>query len=127
LHATSSAAGFAECKIVPPPNGHTDHRGWFVVAAMLGFRTLFARYRRWVSATPYTSPFETTAITGVFTVNGQHDLLLDYVAGNGSPSVLQLSVAAVPQPSTWAMMILGFASIGFMAYRRKNAMALNAT
>jgi PEP-CTERM motif len=41
--------------------------------------------------------------------------------------VLQLSVAAVPEPSTWAMMILGFASIGFMAYRRKNAMALNAT
>jgi PEP-CTERM motif len=35
-------------------------------------------------------------------------------------------VAAVPEPSTWAMMILGFAGIGFMAYRRKNAMALNA-
>ena len=28
-------------------------------------------------------------------------------------------VAAVPEPSTWAMMILGFAGIGFMAYRRK--------
>jgi hypothetical protein len=27
--------------------------------------------------------------------------------------------AAVPEPSTWAMMILGFAGIGFMAYRRK--------
>ncbi len=38
-----------------------------------------------------------------------------------------LAVAAVPEPSTWAMMILGFAGIGFMAYRRKNAMALNAT
>jgi PEP-CTERM motif len=24
----------------------------------------------------------------------------------------------VPEPSTWAMMILGFAGIGFMAYRR---------
>jgi hypothetical protein len=33
---------------------------------------------------------------------------------------------AVPEPSTWAMMILGFAGIGFMAYRRKNKMALNA-
>jgi hypothetical protein len=29
------------------------------------------------------------------------------------------SVAAVPEPSTWAMMILGFFGIGFMAYRRK--------
>jgi hypothetical protein len=27
---------------------------------------------------------------------------------------------AVPEPSTWAMMILGFAGIGFMAYRRKS-------
>jgi hypothetical protein len=27
---------------------------------------------------------------------------------------------AVPEPSTWAMMLLGFAGIGFMAYRRKS-------
>jgi CHRD domain/PEP-CTERM motif len=35
---------------------------------------------------------------------------------------------AVPEPSTWAMMILGFAGIGFMAYRRSrksSAMALS--
>ena len=25
---------------------------------------------------------------------------------------------AVPEPSTWAMMLLGFAGLGFMAYRR---------
>jgi PEP-CTERM motif len=30
-------------------------------------------------------------------------------------------VAAVPEPSTWAMMILGFGGLGFMAYRRKQA------
>lgn len=28
-------------------------------------------------------------------------------------------VSAVPEPSTWAMMILGFCGLGFMAYRRK--------
>ncbi len=28
--------------------------------------------------------------------------------------------AAVPEPGTWAMMILGFAGVGFMAYRRRN-------
>ncbi|WP_084030971.1 choice-of-anchor K domain-containing protein [Bradyrhizobium paxllaeri] len=27
----------------------------------------------------------------------------------------------VPEPSTWAMMILGFAGVGFMAYRRKRS------
>jgi hypothetical protein len=26
--------------------------------------------------------------------------------------------AAVPEPNTWFMMILGFAGIGFMVYRR---------
>jgi PEP-CTERM motif len=41
-----------------------------------------------------------------------------------SPGTWQ--IAAVPEPSTWAMMILGFAGIGFMAYRRKDQMALNA-
>ena len=35
-----------------------------------------------------------------------------------------LSTSAVPEPSTWAMMILGFSGIGFMAYRRKSKPAL---
>jgi hypothetical protein len=29
-------------------------------------------------------------------------------------------VGSIPEPSTWAMMILGFFGIGFMAYRRKS-------
>jgi hypothetical protein len=33
---------------------------------------------------------------------------------------------AVPEPSTWAMMILGFCGLGFMAYRRKAKPALMA-
>src|ERR1700692_3485524 len=31
----------------------------------------------------------------------------------------QTPQGAVPEPSTWAMMILGFVGLGFMAYRRK--------
>jgi hypothetical protein len=41
---------------------------------------------------------------------------------NNSPNVLLHTVSgvsSVPEPSTWAMMILGFASVGFMAYRRQ--------
>jgi hypothetical protein len=30
----------------------------------------------------------------------------------------------VPEPSTWAMMILGFFGVGFMAYRRRSQMSL---
>jgi hypothetical protein len=35
-------------------------------------------------------------------------------------------VTAVPEPSTWAMIILGFAGIGFMTYRRRSKPALMA-
>ena len=40
----------------------------------------------------------------------------------GQRDVLTISaaIAAVPEPSTWAMMILGFCGLGFMAYRRKD-------
>jgi hypothetical protein len=39
---------------------------------------------------------------------------------------IDVQIGAVPEPSTWAMMILGFAGIGFMAYRRKSKPALMA-
>lgn len=36
-------------------------------------------------------------------------------------SVDTMTVAgAVPEPATWAMMIMGFAGVGFVAYRRRN-------
>ena len=35
-----------------------------------------------------------------------------------SPGIFN-SVAPVPEPSTWAMMILGFVGLGYMAYRRR--------
>ena len=33
--------------------------------------------------------------------------------------VANFSISAVPEASTWAMMLLGFAGVGFLAYRRK--------
>jgi hypothetical protein len=65
----------------------------------------------------FSFPDETQAITNSFEVTGNQAFTIDYVAGNGSPSILQ--VTAVPEASTWAMMILGFFGVGFMAYRRK--------
>jgi hypothetical protein len=32
---------------------------------------------------------------------------------------IEPQVAAVPEPATWAMLLLGFAGIGFLSYRRK--------
>jgi hypothetical protein len=45
----------------------------------------------------------------------------------GSVGLVDVQFAPpVPEPSTWAMMILGFAGIGFMAYRHKSKPALMA-
>jgi hypothetical protein len=56
----------------------------------------------------------------------------DFLAVGSSPGDFEayavFTVAAVPEPSTWALMILGFCGLGFMAYRRKQSgSALNAT
>jgi PEP-CTERM motif len=47
------------------------------------------------------------------------------LGSNPSVPITGLIVAsAVPEPSTWAMMILGFFGVGFMAYRRKQGPSL---
>jgi hypothetical protein len=38
-----------------------------------------------------------------------------------------IATPTVPEPSTWAMMIIGFCGVGFMAYRRKKGHALAAS
>lgn len=59
-------------------------------------------------------------------VNGITSIFFD----NTIPSVLSddtvtaTLAAAVPEPSTWAMMMLGFVGLGMMAYRRKLKTAL---
>ncbi len=42
---------------------------------------------------------------------------------SGFDSVVISTVGAVPEPSTWAMMIFGFAGVAFIAYRRKSRSA----
>ncbi|MBR0993729.1 PEP-CTERM sorting domain-containing protein [Bradyrhizobium japonicum] len=47
-------------------------------------------------------------------------------ASNTGEAFFSATISAVPEPSTWAMMVLGFAGLGFMAYRRKQASAVAA-
>ncbi len=66
----------------------------------------------------------------------QYTSTLDYATTLGGFTLVDINqpgtwaappnISAVPEPSTWAMMILGFAGIGFMAYRRKAKPALLA-
>jgi hypothetical protein len=44
----------------------------------------------------------------------------DVIRNVGVGGNFTLITAPVPEPSTWAMMILGFVGVGWLAYRRKS-------
>jgi hypothetical protein len=51
------------------------------------------------------------------------DAYLNIHTANNPGGEIRGFLQAVPELSTWAMMVLGFAGIGFMAYRRRNQTA----
>ena len=59
-------------------------------------------------------------------MNGSPNTLFFTDGINGEMDGLFGALSAVPELSTWAMMLLGFAGVGFMAYRRKSKPALMA-
>jgi hypothetical protein len=44
------------------------------------------------------------------------------ITDTGPPTAFRVDgfASAVPEASTWAMMVLGFFGVGFLAYRRKS-------
>jgi hypothetical protein len=74
--------------------------------------------------TSLTTPFN-------YTLNTQYSYDNSTLFQYGADDLTLLSTTVtltdgVPEPSTWAMMILGFAGVGFVAYRRKSKPALMA-
>lgn len=51
---------------------------------------------------------------------------ITFLSGHNYSTDAGTETGAVPEPSTWGMMILGFVSIGAMAYQRKSRLALMA-
>ena len=74
-------------------------------------------------------------ILGITTANFNSDSLGYFFAAdllrisNGATGSVAAGTftTAIPEPSTWAMMILGFAGVGYMTYRRRNQTAAHAT
>jgi hypothetical protein len=92
-------------------NSTTNGEGWAVFASDSG-------------TTGFTQvAFGNDEFNHVLTgADGQHDFYYFVATGTGSNVLLADvdAVAAVPEPATWAMMLLGFCGIGFMAIRRKS-------
>jgi len=66
--------------------------------------------------------------TGVTATGTSEILTFESVNMGGQPSygneITNVSLSAVPEPATWAMMLLGFAGLGFAGFRRaKNGRA----
>jgi PEP-CTERM motif len=70
------------------------------------------------SVAPDGAMFEITSFFDVFV-----DVTLENPAGKpvASTSLPGIRLLAVPEPSTWAMMLAGFAGLGFFGYRRARA------
>jgi len=64
-----------------------------------------------------------TIFSGTFVADSTStklDFLETFGANNAGILLDDINVSAVPEASTWAMMILGFMGVGFLAYRRKS-------
>jgi PEP-CTERM motif len=106
------------------------------------YGTLITSNQVWSNMLGYPWPYIPSSITGPFTYNAAGNLSGDGqfyfttqempsghedVYAYGSVSLTRLtigpveSVGSVPEPSTWAMMLLGFAGLGFAGYRRAKA------
>jgi hypothetical protein len=117
----------------------------FVNPVTLTFSTALtgAAFQMAADNTPYTftallngTPVDTgtatvTGTAGFFGFSGDsfNQLVITESGLGGGPywviGNLELGVAsAVPEPSTWAMMLIGFAGFGFIAYRRKSKPSL---
>jgi len=75
------------------------------------------------SATPWTSGASVLTANALGFDAAAH--IFAYTPGNLAAGAIVTgfaaeSVTGVPEPATWAMMLLGFLSVGFMAYRRNN-------
>jgi hypothetical protein len=68
---------------------------------------------------PHAFSYTTTLLAGQTILFGVND------GGRGNffydSTGFDVTISAIPEASTWAMMILGFFGVGFMAYRRKSS------
>ena len=75
---------------------------------------------------PSSSPYTSYSFT--FATSGGNLSFADNAAGNQNIGNLLDNVAltAVPEPSTWALLLLGFAGLGYAAFRQGRRTAVSA-
>ena len=115
----------------------------------VNWTNLTAAYTAQYGGLPAGGVFDIYSTTIYSGIGGQDNLLINGVFGPGTVIIPYINadlytswtntgfatggcpdcgpgtqIGGVPEPSTWAMMIIGFAGVSFMAYRRKQALRL---
>jgi hypothetical protein len=123
----SGPNGFNPNPFAPPPGSTISNSisGGTVGTYTSSTGAAFALVGSYLNGNPFTIGSSDTIVIP----NGVNTLYLGFADAAGfnglsgyyqdNSGSLQVSISAVPEPSTWAMMISGFLGLGFMAYRRK--------
>jgi hypothetical protein len=80
----------------------------------------------WVYYSTTFAPTASTSYNFALNFRGGGAAAADFVIDNVRVASEVAAVTAVPEPSTWALMILGFGGIGFMTYKRATTRGLTA-
>lgn len=97
-----------------------------VISAPFSSIPLAADTRYWIELSTSTSSLQWSfaAVNDGIGVANEYNLYAGSVSANEAFTPFQMSIgSAVPEPSTWALMLAGFAGLGFVGYRfsRKSA------
>jgi PEP-CTERM motif len=96
----------------------------FTVPVGSGSNTFVADISGSVRGNSATSPLSVTFDDPTLSFNGftlTVNNLTGITTGGDGFALTGTIQAAVPEPSTWAMILLGFVGVGFVAYRRKGS------
>jgi hypothetical protein len=120
VQMTINAVGGSSSLYSLPNNSLSSYNGSLAIVPGQEYEV----YMNAQAAVSQTTGGASAAIDPYFYIDPNYQFANDFQL-NFSPGITN-SVSAVPEPSTWAMLILGFAGVGFMAYRRKSKPALMA-
>lgn len=84
--------------------------------ALYGGATSLGTFSTSASPAKFVSAGSVEDLTGPFSVTEEYTITSQ---ANGSAN-LTATISAVPEPSTWAMLLIGFAGVGFTAYRGRS-------
>jgi hypothetical protein len=115
--ANADLAGFTDYVVL-------DSSGMVTKWLLLNYETVGST-SQWIFTMGNDAAHGTQDFAGIFNTNTRNYEYYDQsLADTGTWRVVDPAggniAPAVPEPSTWTMMILGFAGVGFMAYRRKS-------